>query len=532
VVNFDTDILIIGSGLAGLRAAIEAAQNGVNTIVVSKSSKELSSNSVLAGGGFCMAVPGFSGEDHIMATLTAGKNLNDRELVQELAVNGPKEVEFLKRVGVDLIPKPFGYWVDRRGESGKTTGGRIIISKLIHAACGYSRIQFISNVYVYKILVEDNQVLGVIGISKEGQPCLISSKAIILAAGGGGAIYKRNDNHKRILGDGYALALEIGLPLFDMEFIQFYPFGFADPDLPQGTIHPPFPEQAMMLDADGNDFLKKYEIRMDLYRFVVAARDEASYLIYRESQKGKVFMDYTHIPDEKWDEYPLSLFPKKRFNFREKPFQIAPVTHFFMGGIKIKPSCETDIRGLFAAGEVTSGVHGANRRGGNALTECLVFGANSGLSASLYAKASVLRKPSFNGGEWLKSLIRGKESSKTRPEFLRFLKEIREIAWRYAGPIRNELGLKRALSLLDTMSQDLQNIEVSNPRELILRKEVENSLLVLKTIVLSSLARRESRGAFQREEYPEEGGTAFLKRVSVRMRRAEKDIEVDWEDRP
>jgi len=254
---------------------------------------------------------------------------------------------------------------------------------------------------------------------------------------------------------------------------------------------------------------------MELFRFVVTLRDKASYLIYKESQTGKVFMDYTRVPDEKWNEYPFNLFPKQRFNFKEKPFQIAPVAHFFMGGVKIAPSGGTDIQGLFAAGEVTSGVHGANRLGGNGLSECLVFGANSGLSAATYAKRNTLRKASFDSEEWLKSLMGDKVDSKTHYEISRLLKRIRGIAWTHAGPIRNETGMREALSLLEGIDEELQNLKVNNTVDLISKKEVGNASLVMKAILLSSLARQESLGAFQREDYPHPSGSNVLKRVSV-----------------
>jgi fumarate reductase (CoM/CoB) subunit A len=520
--TLETDVLIIGSGLAGLRAAIEAAKQGVNTTVISKG---VGSNTALGGGGFNLATSEFGVEDHIRATLSSGKNLNDRELVRELAVKGAKEAEFLRGIGVDLISQQYGLFVDRRSFPSKMLGGRIIVRKLIEEASKYDQIQFISHFFVYKILLVDNQVTGVVGFNKDGHSCLISSKATILATGGGGGIYERNDNHKRILGDGYALAMEIGLPLFDMEFVQFVPFAVAEPRLPQILIYPPYPKEAKLLDAHGNDFLKKYKINMDLNELILRSRDEISCLVYKESERGKVFMDFTNVPNDKWEHYPLNLFPKQRFNFREKPFQIAPVTHFFMGGIKIRPSGETDRKGFFAAGEVTAGVHGANRMGGNAFTECLVFGANSGLSASKYSKNITLKRPSFTE-ECLKPLIQGEGSSDIRSEILKLLKSIREIAWRYAGPVRNGIAMKEALSLLERLKNDLEDLKVRNTTELISKKEVENSLLVMKAILVSSLAREESRGAFQREDYPQEDGSKFPKRISIKMSDKAKDLEV------
>lgn len=529
--QFDTDVLIIGSGLAGLRAAIAAAQNGVKTTVISKSTIGTGSNSTLAGGGLSIATSQMDMENHVKETLRIGGGLNDHELVAELARGGTKEIEFLRMIGVDLISKPpFRYWVDKRKYPDKSLGGRILIKKMIQEALKYGQIQFLKNFFVYKILSQEDRISGVIGLNEEGSPCLISSKSVVLATGGGGGIYKRNDNHKKILGDGYALALEVGLPLIDMEFIQFYPFGFAEPGLPQTIIYPPFPEEVKLLDAKGNDFLKSHGIKRSLDEIVVTLRDKMGYLIYKEDAEGGIFMDYTRVPEKKWYEYPLSLFPQHLFNFKEKPFRIAPLAHFFMGGVKIKSSGETDIRGLFAAGEVAGGVHGANRMGGNALTECLVFGAKSGYLAAEFAKNQTLKKISDIPEDWQRTISVENAGLKNTSKLLARLKAVRDLAWKCAGPIRNENQLREGLSSIEISRQELKGLQVCSIKDLILKKELETSLFVLKTILISSLARKESRGAFQREDYPQEGGAEFLKKVSVRILNSEKDLETSWED--
>ena len=366
-------------------------------------------------------------------------------------------------------------------------------------ALKHEGIRFIPHFFVWKILSEENKVYGAAGLCPDGSPCLISCRAIVLATGGGGAIYKRSDNCKAALGDGYALAIESGLSLSDMEFVQFYPLGFAEPGLPQTIIYPPFPREAKILDPDGDDLLKKHRLEMDLHEFAISARDKASLLIYNESKRGDVFLDYTGVPRERWSEYPLTLFPRGRFNFMEKPFRISPVAHFFMGGVKITPSGETGIGGLFAAGEVTSGVHGANRLGGNALTECLVFGAQSGLSAADYARGTRPGLPSPDPEAWLRPLRGGRG---TGQKIAPLLRRIRDIAWRYAGPVRNERGMEKGLSLLEEAAGALEVLEGENGVDPIARKGAANGLLVLRTILVSSLARRESVGAFQRDDDP------------------------------
>jgi succinate dehydrogenase/fumarate reductase flavoprotein subunit len=526
----ETEVLVIGSGIAGLRAAIESARNGVRTIVVSKSTIEGGSNSALAGGGLAVAAEEKDIENHIKEILRVGKGLNDRLLVAELAHGGLKEIELLRGLGVHLIQRPPGYWVDRRGYPANMLGGRILVKKLIQEANRYSQLQFLPNFFVYKILAEGGEVSGVIGFDKEGKPCLISSKSVVLAAGGGGGIYRRNDNYKKILGDGYGLALETGLSLIDMEFVQFYPFGFAEPGLPQAMIYPPYPEEVRVLDCEGRDFLEKHGIDMSLDRLIGTLRDKSCHLIYKESQIAKVCMDYTRVPDSRWEEFPLTLFPKKRFNFKQDPFGISPLAHFFMGGIKVKSAGETDIPGLYAVGEVAGGLHGSNRMGGNALAECLVFGSKGGYEAARYAKTRIVEKTPSIPKDWPGDLLASSAGLRSTPNTSAVLRAVRDLAWKYAGPIRNEEQMREGLSLLDDRRRKLNSISVCEISELISKKELENSVLVLQAILTSSLARKESRGSFQREDFPSQGGDELLRRISVKMRGSERDLEVNWED--
>jgi fumarate reductase (CoM/CoB) subunit A len=528
--SLETEVLVIGSGVAGLRAAIESARNGVKTTVISKSTIEVGSNSALAGGGLAAAAEEKDIESYIEETLSVGKGLNDPLLVAELAHGGLKEIELLRVLGVDLIQRPPGYWIDKGGYPAHMLGGRILLKKLIQEANRCRQLQFLPNFFVYKILAEEGEVSGVIGFDKEERPCLISSKSVVLATGGGGAIYRRNDNYKKILGDGYILALEAGLSLIDMEFVQFYPFGYAQPGLPQAMIYPPYPEEVRILDCEGRDFLKKHGMEMSLERLIGTLRDKSCHLIYKESQVGKVRMDYTRVPDSRWEEFPLTLFPKKRFNFKQSPFGISPLAHFFMGGIRMKPAGETDIPGLYAAGEVSGGLHGSNRMGGNALAECLVFGAKSGYEAARYAKTRTFKKTPPIPESWPGDLPASSAGLRSSPNTSAVLRAVRDLAWKYAGPIRNEEQMREGLSLLDATRRKLNNLPVLQISDLISKKEVENSLFVLQAILISSLARKESRGSFQREDFPSQGGDELLRRVSVKMKGVEKNLEVNWED--
>jgi succinate dehydrogenase/fumarate reductase flavoprotein subunit len=295
-------------------------------------------------------------------------------------------------------------------------------------------------------------------------------------------------------------------------------------------IYPPYPEEVRILDCEGKDFLKKHGIDMSLDRLVVTLRDKSCYLIYKESQTSKVCMDYTRVPDSRWDEFPLTLFPKKRFSFKQNPFGISPLAHFFMGGIKVKPTGETGIPGLYAAGEVAGGLHGSNRMGGTALAECLVFGARSGYQAAQYAKNRILKRIPPIPKDWPGELLVSSAGLKSAPNTSAVFRAVRDLAWKYAGPVRNEEQMREGLSLLDARRRKLDRLPVCQISELISKKELENSLLVLQAILTSSLVRKESRGSFQREDFPSQGGDELLRKVSTKMKGAERDLEVNWED--
>jgi succinate dehydrogenase/fumarate reductase flavoprotein subunit len=201
-----------------------------------------------------------------------------------------------------------------------------------------------------------------------------------------------------------------------------------------------------------------------------------------------------------------------------------------MGGIKVKSAGETDIPGLYAAGEVAGGLHGSNRMGGNALAECLVFGSKGGYEAARYAKTRIVKKTPPIPKDWPGDLLASSAGLRSTSNTSAVLRAVRDLAWKYAGPIRNEEQMREGLSLLDDRRRKLDSIPVCQISELISKKELENSLLVLQAILTSSLARKESRGSFQREDFPSQGGDELLRRVSVKMRGAERDLEVNWED--
>ena len=442
-----TDVLVIGSGLAGLLSALEAEKAGLRVLVVGKFAIGMGTNTSLANGAFTVSNSHFSKEDHLRATLESGKGLNDAGRVRTLVEKGPDAIRKLEDYGVPVLEKRMGYLV-ARPEGSSQLPGCLLIKPLV-ARLKDGSIKLLPGLIVFDLVVEEGEVQGAFGFLNDGKPCLIHSKVVILSTGGAGAIYRRNDNQRSILGDGYALALRAGLPALDLELVQFYPLVLGEPRLSCFLLYPPYPKEVRLLDEKGEDLLEEFNMGRDLNQAVIRERDRFSIALYLASQRGDVFFDLTQVPREEWERYPLNFLRKSKFPFQERAFLVSPAVHFFMGGVEVDENGKTSLPGLFAAGEVVWGAHGANRLGGNALTEGAVFGMIGGQSAAEYA----LQKgpdpgssPSFSEGfmvKWdrkVQSYLRKRRGTFDPPRYL--LKELKDLAWRYAGPERAEESLK------------------------------------------------------------------------------------------
>ncbi|OGP91160.1 MAG: hypothetical protein A2156_08580 [Deltaproteobacteria bacterium RBG_16_48_10] len=524
-----TDVLVIGSGLAGLLSALEAEKAGLRVLVVGKFAIGMGTNTSLANGAFTASNSHFSKEDHLQATLESGKGLSQVRRVKTLVEKGPDAVRKLKDYGVPILEKRMGYIVDRP-EGSSQLPGCLLIKPLIERLKD-SSIKLLPGLIIFDLVVEEGEVLGAFGFLKDGKPCLIQSKAVILSAGGAGAIYRRNDNQRSILGDGYTLALRAGLPLLDLEFVQFYPFVLGEPRLSCFLLYPPYPKEVRLLDEKGEDLLERFNMGRDLNQAVIMQRDRFSIALYHASQNGDVFFDLTPVRREEWERYPLNFLKKSKFPFQERAFLVSPAVHFFMGGVEIDENGKTSLLGLFAAGEVVWGIHGANRLGGNALTECAVFGIIGGRSAAEF----VLQKgreqgPSnlFSEGfmkKWdrkVQSYLRKRRGTFDPPRDL--LKELKDLAWRYASPERAEESLKEGLDRLAILERKIEKVYPATLKDLFKRRDLESAALLLKAILKGSLLRRESRGSFFRKDFPDQDDTNWLKNTCYRLVKGELQV--------
>ena len=517
----NTDVLVIGGGGAGLRATIEAKKYGLDVLLVSKSPVGRGNNTAISGGGWAAAgignEPADSLEVHFKDTIKSGQFINNQKLVRVMTQGAAQQVSDLTEFGVKFRKKERGSLrgpgqghTYRRSVSGDRIGTYLTEPMRDYATS--MGIQFKESVLITRLLKTGDTVVGAFGIGKEGQVFIFNAKSTILATGGAGEVYLRTDNVAGSTGDGYALACECGASLRDMEFVQFFPtavgkhgkkvWGFPN-FLREGTV---------LRNSLGEDILKKHGTD-DLASMT---RDKVSRAVMTEITEGRgvgesVVVDYTQVPAEKFEKLHRDMWGS---GYSEET-QVAPTTHFFMGGVKINENCETGIDGLYAAGEICGGVQGANRLGGNALTEVFVFGAIAGEKAA--ARASQIEAISADEDEVSAEVGRLRElASRQGAEVLSKLRQLlKETMWYQAGIIRNKEGLEEAIKGIVSIRDKLNRVSVVSYSQLIKAIELSNMLTVSEAICRAALKRTESRGAHYRTDYPEGDNEQWLKNIEI-----------------
>jgi succinate dehydrogenase/fumarate reductase flavoprotein subunit len=294
---------------------------------------------------------------------------------------------------------------------------------------------------------------------------------------------------------------------------------------------PPFPKEVRLFNEKGEDLFEKLNLERDLNRAIVTARDRVSIALHQASEKGDVYFDLTQAAPEKWGQYPLNFLMKSKFPFKNRAFLISPAVHFFMGGAEIDGNGRTALPGLFAAGEVTWGVHGANRLGGNALTECAVFGALAGRAAG----EEVLQKGGVQQSSHLLSETSLKRWDRRAENYLKrkrgvfdptgdLMKSLKNLAWKFAGPVREESSIQEGLDQLMALEKKIERVYAATQKDLFRKRELENGALVLKAILQGSLLRKESRGGFFRKDFPGQDDQSWMKNTCFRLVKGELQI--------
>ncbi|MHB1125943.1 MAG: FAD-binding protein [Bacillota bacterium] len=531
----ETDVLVIGSGGAGMLAAITAFELGKKVLIVSKAPLGMASCTALSNGAFRSEAGGFSREDHVRTTLRNGLGLNEPNMVEALAEESAESIKGLARFGVTIKERKGGYYC--QGGRPQITGAAITapLARYIKAR----GITVLPKVLVWELLVEDGQVTGAWGYDSGAEEWFcISAAAVVLATGGAGGLYSRTDNPAGITGDGYALALRAGLGLADMEFVQFYPVANADAGAPDKFIKPVVVELGRILNNSHEDIVEKHGVAGR--PLAIQSRDALSRAICLEVLEGRgvnggVMLDLRQVDEAAWlwgggrigdpDALSTRNSLERAYQISRQPMTVLPTCHFFMGGVPTDAGNCTGLPGLFAAGEVTAGLHGANRLGGNALSETVVFGSRAGRAAAQWA-GTVIPAPGERGeaerkAKALSAELSGDKKDSELAHTLR--KHLRELMWRDAGVLRNDAGLAGAWAKVEEMAATPVAADMKDPRQVVAALELKNMMLTAQAVIVSAIARTESRGSHYRLDYPRQD-EEWVRHQEVRLRESRWEL--------
>ena len=519
-----TDVLIIGSGGAGSRAAIEVDDAGLKAIIVSKGLSFRSGCTGMAEGGYNAVFKAVDKDDsidaHIYDTLKGGSYLNDKKLVEILVNESPKRLIDLENYGAlfdrqesgEIDQRPFGGQSYRRTcYQGDRTGAELL--NALKEEIIRRDIECIEEVMITSLVTDKNQVIGATGLNlKDSSLIYFKAKSTILASGGAGQLYPVTSNTFQKNGDGFAIAYRAGANLVDMEQVQFHPTGMVSPKSKRGVLvtEAVRAEGGHLINSEGERFMSKYAPE----KMELATRDVVARSIYQEiiegrgTENGGVYLDISHVDDDHIDEVLETMviqFENIGMDIKSGPIEVAPTAHHFMGGLKINPDASSSLKNLFGAGEVCGGVHGANRLGGNALADTQVFGKIAGESASKAAKNTELKTNDEQVAEEASRIEDLIKEGEIKP--LDFKNRIKDLMWEKVSIVRDEKKLNEALKELNQMKKDLDKLNVSYKSqyntELVTALEVINMVEICILIVKSAILRRESRGAHYRSDFPE-----------------------------
>ncbi len=523
--TIDTDVLVVGAGGAGCRAAIESSNHNVSVTLLSK---ELfgKAHTIMAEGGYNAALgnvdPADNPDIHFKDTVEGGAYLNNQRVVEILVKDACERILDLENFGGlfdrtaegKIAQRLFGKQTYRRTCYASDRTGHEMMATLVEEVRRRD-ITVMDEIFVFRLLMNNGAVVGAAALKmKNGDLVVLRSKSTVLATGGTGRIYSITTNAAQDTGDGYALGFNSGAQLVDMEQFQFHPTGIVYPESARGTLvtEAVRGEGGILYNSLGERFMKNYNPKL----MEVAGRDEVARSIANEiiegrgTKHGGVFLDISHLPSiiiEERLESMLELFLKIGIDIREEPMEVSPTAHHLMGGLSINERAETTIKRVFAAGEVTGGVHGGNRLGGNALADTQVFGRIAGENAATLAK-SLSQSPSLSKFEVDQAYAEA-YASLDRKEGLSSIelrKRLQRLMWDNVGIFRSGASLSKAVDEIVRMRNEASRIATQdkNPsynKEWIESLEVPNMLLTSEMIARSALMRQESRGAHYRKDF-------------------------------
>ena len=520
-----SNVLVIGSGGAGLRAAIEAKQAGVEVIVVGKRKKE-DVHTVLASGGINAAFgnvdPNDTWKQHFADTMIEGYKLSEPRMVELMAKEAPELVKEIDQWGANFAKlkngkidqRYFGTHTYRRTCYSGDYTGRSILNTLIEKAKAL-KIPIYDSHYVTELLIHDNLCFGAMTFNiNNGERTVFLSDSTILAAGGHTRIWRKSSSRRNEnTGDAFYLALKAGCTLMDMELVQFHPTGMVVPEEIAGTLvtEAVRGEGGHLINGKGERYMAKY----DKERLELSTRDRVAMANYleiaekRATKNGGVYLDISH----KSKDFIIEKLPRMYRQFLDslmldisrEPMEVAPTAHYSMGGIAVEADTHnTGVAGLFAAGECTGGLHGANRLGGNSLAEILIFGKRAGHYAAERSLSLDVQYRSIHviqaAHDKIDSFLKNGDQI-ARP----LQRALRNIMWDYCGVVRTEEKLNEGLRKIEDLKASVKFLDVRPDSEgfedLMLAFDLEGSIMAAEATLLGAKARKESRGAHQRSDY-------------------------------
>lgn len=520
------DVLIIGAGGAGLRAAIEALGQGATVGVVCKSLLG-KAHTVMAEGGIAAAMANVDTSDdwrtHFGDTMRGGKFLNNWRMAEIHAKESPERVRELEQWGAlfdrtsagDILQRAFGgHTFKRLCHVGDRTGLEMI--RTLQDRGVHLGIDVFMECAITRLLKDGDRIAGAFGYWREtGRFVVFKARSIVIATGGIGKAWRITSNSWEYTGDGMALACEAGAELMDMEFVQFHPTGMVWPPGVQGILvtEAVRGEGGVLRNKDGERFMERY----DPAKMELSTRDVVARAIYTEAREGRgtehggAYLDISHKPAE----YVKRKLPSMYHQFRELadvditqgPMEVGPTCHYMMGGIRVEPdSAQATVPGMFAAGEAAAGLHGSNRLGGNSLSDLLVFGRRAGLSAAEHAKqvgAPEIDVQQVEAAE--REMLEPFEHPAGESPY-NIHHDLQETMQNYVGIFRNEDDLKKGLTEIQELKQRAMKMRVEGSRLFNpgwhLARDLKSMLTVSEAVALSALERQESRGAHSRIDFP------------------------------
>jgi succinate dehydrogenase / fumarate reductase flavoprotein subunit len=521
------NVLVIGAGAAGLRAAIEVDRMGAEVVVVAKRANR-DAHTVLAAGGINAVLgtrdPEDSWEQHFADTFREGYFLSDPRVVETVVRDAPAAIEELREWGCPFAlledgrtdQRFFGAHTYRRTCYAGDYTGRAILHTLA-AKADELDLRVADRHYVSSLLVQDGTCFGALAFDQDsGERTAFFADAVILATGGHTRVWRRSSSRRdENNGDGMYLALRAGSRLQDMELVQFHPTGMVGPEYLSGTLvtEAVRGEGGRLFNSEGERFMSRYDSR----RMELSTRDRIALANYTEvaegrgSPNGGVFLDISHRPKsfilDKLPRMYRQFIEHQMLDISKQPMEVAPTAHYSMGGVVVDPETHaTGVEGLFAVGEIAAGLHGANRLGGNSLTETVVFGRRVGRAA---AELSSGREAQLRSRRSLEDAVADLDSFVHEGEEIvrPAQRALREAMWECCGVVRSDEGLRSGLLRVEEIERMVPMIDVRPTAEgfgdLAHVLDLRASVATAKATLLGALERRESRGSHQRSDYPE-----------------------------